>query len=307
MGITLDLWRARIGSFGQWSQSSSARVPVRCTRHRLLCVIAFLLLIGCVELNPGPPKVDVQGLQKRIDDLAIEVRATRTEAEQERKAISDQLGLITVEMERKLHNLETALADAVNRIATLERSLVAANATIAQLESGPAASPAGPAATASGTAPLPSMPTNITRLVGELHERANRSKNVVVFGVKIRNNDDDVIKSIIKDELSLHVTAVSCSRLGAGGTRGPAPLLVKFGSDDDALDVIRSAKKLRSSTNADIKASVFIPPDYTKLERKEQYNLRVELRRRKAAGENDLIIRKGSIVTRRQPPAPTGP
>ena len=50
-----------------------------------MCVIAYLLLKGCVELNPGPLKVDFHELENWLDDFAIEVRATRELTQQERK------------------------------------------------------------------------------------------------------------------------------------------------------------------------------------------------------------------------------
>ena len=87
--------------------------------------------------------------------------------------------------------------------------------------------------------------------------------------------------------------------MGASSAYRPTPpLLVKFASAADVSAVIRSTKKKQSSTNADIKSSVFISPDYTKLERQEQYKLRVEPKRRKAVGEGDLIIKRDVIFQR---------
>ena len=110
---------------------------------------------------------------------------------------------------------------------------------------------------------------------------------------------------IITNELNLQVRPTSVSKLGKGYGGRPAPLLLKFSTSDDAASVIKSDKNLRTSTDNDIKSSVFISPDYTKLERHEQFILRSELHRRRAAGENNLIIRNGSIFTRRQTPCLT--
>lgn len=302
MGISVDLWRARIGSFGSLAAHPTTCVPVRCTRHRLLCVIAYLLLIGCVELNPGPPKFDVHALEKRLDDFAIEVRATRADAQQERQALGDQLAIFSAETNRKLTALEGSLVSAMDRIATLERSLNAANTTIAELKA--AAGTQTPAAGSTGTPPILPPVQNVAAIVDEVRERAIRSKNVVVTGIKADGHEDAMVAHILSNELHLTSTAVSCTRLGGGTARRPAPLLVTFASPTEASAVIKVAKSLRSSTDADIKSTVYISPDYTKLERKEQYNLRVELRRRKAAGEGDLIIRRGSVIPRPQRETP---
>ena len=145
---------------------------------------------------------------------------------------------------------------------------------------------------------------NVAAIVDEVRERAIRSKNVVVTGIKADGHEDAMVAHILSNELHLTSTAVSCTRLGGGTARRPAPLLVTFASPTEASAVIKVAKSLRSSTDADIKSIVYISPDYTKLERKEQYNLRVELWHRKAAGEGDLIIRRGSVIPRPQRETP---
>jgi hypothetical protein len=61
--------------------------------------------------------------------------------------------------------------------------------------------------------------------------------------------------------------------------------------------VLSAASTLRKSTTAAIKNNVFISPDLTPTERKEQYVLRQECRARKAAGE-DVIVRSGKVITR---------
>ena len=69
-------------------------------------------------------------------------------------------------------------------------------------------------------------------------------------------------------------------------------------SDDDVTAVMRFASSLRSSSNALIAQHVFINRDLTVNQRKEQFDLRVERRRRVAAGELNLVIRHGIIQKR---------
>ena len=111
--------------------------------------------------------------------------------------------------------------------------------------------------------------------------------------------------NILANELHLTSSPDSVVRLGTANAHESAPILAKFNTDVLACSVIRSAKKLCSLTNADIKANVFILSDYTELERTEQYNLCVELRRRKAVGEPNVIIRNGKIVARHALNSPT--
>ena len=127
MGISVELWRARVSLFRRHSGCSLIDVSVGCTRYRLMCVITYLLFIGCVELNPRPPTVDFHVQEKRLDDFAIEVKTTRELAQHERKEISDQLDHHITETTAKIIRVETSLSAAVLHIATLERSLAAAN------------------------------------------------------------------------------------------------------------------------------------------------------------------------------------
>ena len=90
----------------------------------------------------------------------------------------------------------------------------------------------------------------------------------------------------------------SLSRLRRGGPSGPPPLLVTLSKEEDARQVIKLANNVRTSTDPQINSSLFINPDFTKMERHEQFNLRSELKRRKAGGESNIIIRNGAIVKR---------
>ena len=94
--------------------------------------------------------------------------------------------------------------------------------------------------------------------MGELRKREDKSKNVILFGVKMDGNDQHSIENILANELHLTSSPDSVVQLGAASACGLAQILDKFNTDILAWSVIRSTKKLRSSTNADIKANVFI-------------------------------------------------
>ena len=87
-------------------------------------------MIGCVELNPRPPKVDLPALEKRMGDLAVDVRAIHTKAQLERQAFSDRLNQLAVDTARNIQTLRNLSAMADNRIPALEWALIAANIII---------------------------------------------------------------------------------------------------------------------------------------------------------------------------------
>ena len=61
--------------------------------------------------------------------------------------------------------------------------------------------------------------------------------------------------------------------------------------------LIRQAKNLMSNKNLE---KVFIQPDLTPKQRKKHQELVQELKRRKAAGEKNVIIKNNKVVIRRQ-------
>ena len=63
----------------------------------------------------------------------------------------------------------------------------------------------------------------------------------------------------------------------------------------DAFTAVRAALKLRKSTNDQVRVHVFLNMDLTPEQRKHDNELRTELKRRRAAGELNLVIRNGKL------------
>ena len=60
-------------------------------------------------------------------------------------------------------------------------------------------------------------------------------------------------------------------------------------------DILNSAKKLR---NTEKWADTYISPDMTRKQREDAKELRQELRRRREAGEENLMIMRGRLVSK---------
>ena len=80
-----------------------------------------------------------------------------------------------------------------------------------------------------------------------------------------------------------------------GGGLTPIPICLRDETDKQLL--LSNAKKLRSSTNSAVRDNVYINRDLTLQERQHQSALRNELKLRRAAGEKDIGIRAGKIVS----------
>ena len=75
----------------------------------------------------------------------------------------------------------------------------------------------------------------------------------------------------------------------------PRPLLVKMYSAGIKWHVIKNAKKLKNSSEEDVK-KIFIVPDLTEKEREKDRELRKELERRRNNGEAGWYIKSGELL-----------
>ena len=103
----------------------------------------------------------------------------------------------------------------------------------------------------------------------------------------------------------LDITLTKTVRLGRKNDSKPRPLLACFGDASIRNTILPLSGKLRKF---DQYKNTYIAPDRTKLERQKHQKLVEELKCRRSGGEQNLVIRNGSIITltRRplQPPAP---
>src|SRR5579872_1617429 len=110
---------------------------------------------------------------------------------------------------------------------------------------------------------------NVVQLVRKSVIEVNQRKRyVVVTGLKESEAVDDVklFSNLCENELGLKSALQSngTRRLGKAVGTGPRKLLVKLASEDSALELIKSAKRLTNSSDAYIASKLFINPDLTK-------------------------------------------
>ncbi|KAI8501333.1 hypothetical protein Bbelb_206040 [Branchiostoma belcheri] len=149
----------------------------------------------------------------------------------------------------------------------------------------------------------------VVQLVDEYIEREKRRKNLVVFNVPEDVKDDatdsklsdkELFKDIVKKEFNLIPKVQAAYRLGRKTSVKPRPLLIRMDNDDTSSRalILRRAKDLRNSSRW---SRVYIVPDMTPNEREADRKLRQELKSRREAGEENLVIRRGRIVCTQTP------
>jgi len=140
--------------------------------------------------------------------------------------------------------------------------------------------------------------------VDEYMDRERRKLNLIVYGIpeasaptgsERQTADLKSIQGLVHSEFKItNLETTKCYRLGKQSNK-QRPLLIKLSDSSTRRQILRNAKTLRNSSTY---KNVFISPDLTPQERASNKQLRIELQRRKAAGEPNLIIKRGQIVSK---------
>ena len=127
--------------------------------------------------------------------------------------------------------------------------------------------------------------------------------NLIIYGLKEpinvnsseRKADIRCVSDLIKSQFNIeNINITKAHRLGKPHNGKTRPLLITLSDDLSRRYILQNAKCLRSNTTY---KGVFISPDLTPKEREANKLLYQELKHRKEAGEANLIIRKGKIIT----------
>ena len=162
-----------------------------------------------------------------------------------------------------------------------------------------------------GIAPWPTTatPLAIEDVVRGVSMRASRRSNIVFTGILPSPpfTDAGIVTNLLRDELGINTTVAHCVRLGkpSADVNRLGVLLVTLSSESSVRAAISDARKLSKSADHHVRDHIFLNADLTPEQRKADYELRTELRRRRAAGEADLIVRNGKLQNKT--PHPPGP
>lgn len=154
----------------------------------------------------------------------------------------------------------------------------------------------------------------------ELKSREAKKPSLIVYGMPETHEDEvNQIKSDFNTIKQLYATRVdinkedfnAISRLGVKKPNQVRPIKITFTSMEKRMKVLTKNKGLRldedgentcgyadCSTHPTKHTHIYITTDKTRKEREEEQRLRQELKERRGAGEEDIIIRNGKIVKR---------
>ena len=149
----------------------------------------------------------------------------------------------------------------------------------------------------------------IAEVMEDKEEIEWRKYNLVIFGlpesklsVKDDRIDEDtrIIKDIIKHDLNVGLSPrngiYDAKRLGTFNGNKTRPVRITFDDINTKRQVLKDAKTLKQNTNP-MKRKLFINPDLTKQQRKDDEDLRKKMWDRRENHNENVVIRKGKLVT----------
>ena len=153
-----------------------------------------------------------------------------------------------------------------------------------------------------------------TRVIDEYRDRETRKMNIIIHNapestatepsVRIAH-DTKSVADIAKSIDAGPVEIVNIIRLGKKLDGRPRLMKVQLSNLNQKRKILSNAKKLRESSSSFQK--VYVTPDLSLNERRENKRLRDELLQPKKDGEKDLIIQRGEIVKKANSVEPNPP
>ena len=144
-----------------------------------------------------------------------------------------------------------------------------------------------------------------SNIMNEVEDRERRRPNLIVAGLQEKENgtleerkkwDAEKVDDLIEELCDFENSVVSSVfRIGKMNSSGPRLLKVICCDVDSKRSILCKSKELRNST--DFK-NVYLNPDFTPKQQKENKRLRQELKARRDRGE-EVTIRHGQIVEKR--------
>ena len=227
---------------------------------RSACILAMLLAIGGVELNPG--SVKLEDIAARIDNLFTELRDSRA-------SLSLKINDSVRDLTTKLRACKDLVTSTVERLwVAMENSHTAMAVDLATLKATlNAVSTGATAASPASALSSPTPPLVVNDVVGELDMHAFKKATIVLSGLRSLSttSNSTSVHDLLRDELRINATVVRYIHLGKPSVdiNRPQRLLVTLSSDADARTAVRLAENLRNSRDAHTRDHVYLNADLT--------------------------------------------
>ena len=145
---------------------------------------------------------------------------------------------------------------------------------------------------------VPVAKDTTTQAIDEYMDRERRKCNIIIHSMpeETPSQDHEKVGSLLESEFDVPKLSISSiTWLGKSSGNKPRLMLVALDKEQHKRTIIKKATKLRESRRWN---TIYVSPDLTIKEREINKALRDELKRRKENGEQNLIIKRGRIVSK---------
>ena len=234
----------------------------------------------------------LRSLEAKVDQIDKSMKdhmklVAQSMKEQE-KAVQDQTRILERSV-KEIHSQKSTYADIVK--GSCSEMVEKVSAKISSIPQG------------SSTEADPRNMTGIVKAFDDFVDKDRRKNNLVVHNLpedvagsvaERSERDTKLFQEVIKDSFKMNVAVAKSFRVGKSVENRERLLIVTLETPGVKQDVLRMAPQLRNSVKW---SNIYITPDLTPAEREAARKVREELARRRKAGETNLTIRKGRVVT----------
>ncbi|UYV76240.1 F13A1 [Cordylochernes scorpioides] len=240
-----------------------------CSMAYWLKVITALLIIGCIELNPGPKRqATLKNIHHSTPDQATLTNIPHLTPDQ---APMDDLKLLIINLSAEVNRLgekmDARLLNIEQKMEVWERRMTGIETSMASCTD----------ALATNTSLISHNTLKIRNLEerAEALERRARENNLIIYGIESAETDSrelllQKVKKLMAEDMQItdDVVIAECHRLG----RGPkAPILIEVPDHESRISLLKNSFKLRM-------LNIFMSRDYSPQIR-EQRKILIEKRK----------------------------
>lgn len=239
----------------------------------------YCSLNQCASLNKKLIHDHLSSLKNNADTPTL--RSVQAEQENLHRIISEVSNKLD-NLTSQNRNLQKQIEDVCHRNDSLQNQITDTSKTTSQ--------------TAAST--TESSTTTVLSIADELADRERRKNNLIIFNLpetSDQSKDIAFFNELCQPVFAITVKITKSLRLGKKVENKNRPLLISLENQNNTLYITSRAAYLRRHAKYE---NIYIVPDMTKYQRSKHKGLVDELKRRKANGEENLVIRNGEIVTR---------
>ena len=279
-----------------WFHASCQEIPAPAYEALVSFKILSWLCPVCKEAVKNGETRRLVLLESKVDKLdrsmSSHIKLVSQSMREQEAAVDNQTKIIERSL-RELHAQKALYADIVKGTCSEMCEKVSA-----KMQCAPDGVPTGPE---------PASSKGMAKVLDDFLDRDRRKNNLVIHNLpelvegttgERAVHDVQLFQDMAKEAFNIRVAVAKSFRVGRAVANRDRLLIVTLETPGVKWDLLRLAPQLRGCEKW---GNIYITPDLTPAEREAAKKVREELAARKKAGETNLTIRRGRVVTAGKP------